>query len=288
MRSADPTRPDADTFDRSCAHWSEAGRTGMEHFYVLATEDYRQLAVSHAWAQWLADRERCVAGHGLRLLDVACGSGKFPSALQAHASVGNADLAPIQYDLLDPTQFALEEARGVLRHPFVPGASYRCRLQDLELDGPGYDVVWATHALYALPPHELADGLSRFVTSLKGGGIGFIAHACEDSHYLGFYRAYLDAVKGGAGTPYSSAEQIVDTLGRLGVRTEARDIVYEGMAPASDTAAVEGYLQRCLFDNTLSLTDMLRDDVLGHYLAHCLDADRWRFAQRVKLIFITP
>ena len=39
----------ADTFERSCAHWSEAGRAEMEAFYALATEDYRQLARAVSW-----------------------------------------------------------------------------------------------------------------------------------------------------------------------------------------------------------------------------------------------
>ena len=38
---------------------------------------------------------------------------------------------------------------------------------------------------------------------------GFIAHASEKSHYLRFYRHYLNGFKGGSGEPYSSAEQIL-------------------------------------------------------------------------------
>ncbi len=34
----------ADTFERSCEHWSAAGRDEMEAFYELARVDYRYLA----------------------------------------------------------------------------------------------------------------------------------------------------------------------------------------------------------------------------------------------------
>jgi len=39
-----PAAADADTFDRSCAHWSADGREGMDNFYTYATVDYRHLA----------------------------------------------------------------------------------------------------------------------------------------------------------------------------------------------------------------------------------------------------
>ena len=108
----------ADTFARSCDHWSEEGRSGMEQFYVLATEDYRQLALSHDWAAWLQKYEERAGNRLVRLLDVACGSGKFPIALQAHANLGASALKTIRTDLLDPTQFSLDEAARVLERPF--------------------------------------------------------------------------------------------------------------------------------------------------------------------------
>ncbi|MDP9168277.1 MAG: hypothetical protein M3O32_19770, partial [Actinomycetota bacterium] len=72
------TRPD--TAQRSLDHWSEAGRLEMEAFYALATEDYRQLAAARDWD---ADLTGHAVDGRVRLLDVACGSGKFPTALLA-------------------------------------------------------------------------------------------------------------------------------------------------------------------------------------------------------------
>ncbi|CAN0498997.1 unnamed protein product, partial [Laminaria digitata] len=69
----------ADTFDRSCDHWSEAGREEMEGFYALASVDYRHLAAAIDWTAWLEARQKAAGSRHLRLLDVACGSGKFPA-----------------------------------------------------------------------------------------------------------------------------------------------------------------------------------------------------------------
>lgn len=277
--------PSADTFARSCDHWSEQGRSGMEQFYVLATEDYRQLALSHDWAAWLSEHEKQVGDRPTRLLDVACGSGKFPIALQAHTNLSTSGLKTIQTDLLDPTQFSLDEAARVLEPPFKLATSHLCRLQDFEVGAHGYDVVWATHALYALPPSELADGLKKFIGAIAPQGSGFIAHACNDAHYLSFYRMYLDSVKKGEGTPYTNAEQVEQALQTLGAQCQSRDISY--VATAVDDGAVEGYLQRCLFDDSLSLQDMLRDPVMGPYLKDCRSASGWQFRQRVKMIFFS-
>ena len=79
-----------DIVTRSIAHWSEAGRRGMDAFYTLATDDYRHLAEARDWAGWLDGLQEKAGARSLRLLDVACGSGKFPNALVRHAGVAGA------------------------------------------------------------------------------------------------------------------------------------------------------------------------------------------------------
>lgn len=135
----------ADTAQRGLEHWSEAGRAEMEAFYSLAVEDYRQLVQAADWPGLLGSH----AHDDWRLLDVACGSGKFPAALLRDADLST--LPPLPVDLLDPSAFSVAEAKGVLALPFVAGRELVVTLQDLPADLPPYDVVWATHALYALP-----------------------------------------------------------------------------------------------------------------------------------------
>jgi len=276
----------SDTFQRSCDHWSEARRSEMEDFYALATVDYHYLAQALDWKAWLEAQQARAAGRSLRLLDVACGSGKFPAALARYADVGSAEIQPIDYALLDPSAFSIAEARRALSAPFVAGTEYEATLQALECPRGAFDIVWATHALYALPAAELQSGLERFTHAL--GGSGFIAHACEEAHYLRFYRHFLDAFYEGQGTPYTSAEQIVATLKSMGISFEAREITYENGTSETQQQQVEGYLQRCAFDDSVSLQQMLAHPVTGNYLASCRHDGEWRFTQRVMLIFINP
>ncbi|MGF1525754.1 MAG: class I SAM-dependent methyltransferase [Candidatus Competibacterales bacterium] len=278
----------SDTFARSCAHWSEAGRAEMEAFYALATLDYRELATVHPWRSWLEAQQYQVGDRSLRLLDVACGSGKFPQALVHYADVATAHLHPIDYHLLDPSAFSLAEAARALTAPFVAGRTFETTLQDFAGPAGTYDIVWATHALYALPAAELTAGLGRFVQALRPGGVGFIAHAAEDAHYLRFYRQFLQAFHGGRGTPYTGAEAITAALADLGVAFEVRMIHYHNGASDAERSQVEGYLQRCVFDDRVSLVQMLEHPTTGAYLAECLQGGQWRFAQEVALIFIRP
>ncbi|MEO1282153.1 MAG: class I SAM-dependent methyltransferase [Pseudomonadota bacterium] len=283
-----PMAETSDTFARSCDHWSEKNRSEMEAFYALASVDYRHLAEAVDWREWLKDRQRDAGTRSLNLLDVACGSGKFPAALMAYGGVDTTSVEPIRYALLDPSGFSIEEARSVLQPPFAAAEEFEITLQELSCPPGTFDIVWATHALYAIPKVELRAGLERFVNAMaKGTGAGFIAHASDQAHYLKFYRHYLDDFKAAQGEPYSSSEEITNVLNEMGASFETRDITYTNGAPDSERHHVEGYLQRCVFDDTISLDDMLTKPKTGAYLQTCLESGVWKFQQRVSLIFIS-
>lgn len=275
----------ADLLARSNAHWSEDGRRGMEAFYTLATGDYRHLAEARDWARWLGDAQDR-AGRPLRLLDVACGSGKFPTALVAHAGVGGGSVHPVATDLLDPSAFSIAEARAALPAPFMPAAEHETTLQDFTPPPDGYDIVWAVHALYAVPAQDLPLAAERFLASIGPGGRGVIAHSAAAGHYIAFHRLFLSEFGQGA-TPYVSAEMLARALRAAGARVEVTEVAYDSAAGPDDAAAVEGYLQRCVFDDSVSLAAMQAAPALGRYLDGCRAAAGWRFPQVVHLIDVT-
>lgn len=266
----------ADTAQRSLDHWSEAGRAEMEAFYALAVEDYRQLTLAADWPALLRRQAR----PGWRLLDVACGSGKFPSALLQHTDLS--DLPELAYDLLDPSPFSVAEAKATLAPPFVAGRELVVTLQDLSPDLAPYDVVWATHALYALPHAELPAAAARLVAAVRPGGLGVVAQATAASHYLAFYDAFRAGVAPSA--PYTSAEQVRDALRAAGA--EVREQVISYRTGTSDRAVAEGFLQRCAFDSTVSLEQMEAAPVLGDYLAACRTGGTWTFEHEVLLLWM--
>jgi hypothetical protein len=103
-----------------------------------------------------------------------------------------------------------------------------------------------------------------------------------------FYSDFLQDFRGGEGERYRSAEEIVTALDALGVRHQSRDLSYRNGAPLENEDVVEGFLQRCLFDDTVTLADLLRGPRTGPYLEGCRTGEGWRFPQRVKLIVIEP
>jgi SAM-dependent methyltransferase len=266
-----------DTAQRSLEHWSESGRREMEQFYALATEDYRQLALAADWTTLLGER----AHPGSSILDVACGSGKFPTALVKFTAV--ASLPDLAYDLLDPSVFSIATARAALAPPFVPRHELVMTLQELPSSRGPYDVVWATHALYALPPGELDAAMARFASALAPGGLGFVAQATSRSHYLTFYDAYRAGVRDA--TPYTTAEQVAASLRAAGADVREQVITYE--TETSDREVAEGFLQRCAFDGTVSLAEMEAAPVLGDYLASCRRPDgSYVFRHEVALLWM--
>jgi len=269
---------------RSAAHWSERGRAGMDAFYTLATDDYRHLAQRRDWAGWLAQAQAEVGDRSLRLLDVACGSGKFPNALVRHGGVAAAGLRPVATDLLDPSAFSIAEARAALPAPFVPAAEHETTLQDFTPEPGGYDIVWAAHALYAVPAAELARAAATFRAALGDGGRGVIAHSAAAGHYVEFHRRYLDAFGPPGAAPYLAAEELAEALRRAGARVAVSEVRYDTVAGPDAFGAVEGYLQRCVFDDTVSLAAMRSAAPTASWLEACRSAEGWCFPQVVHLI----
>jgi hypothetical protein len=279
-----------DTFERSCEHWSDAGREEMEAFYELASVDYRYLAEAYHWDeafQTLANRKS-----DSRLIDIACGSGKFPQALLACSGV--TDLSQVakfklNYDLLDPSAFSLREAKKAIATPFHAGSEFCCTLQDWREDAGLYDIAWATHALYCIPAEELEQGLIHMCRALSSNGFGFIAQGMRDGHYVGFYDQYLTSMTDGGGTPYSDGTQVESALKNLGMYVRTRVLNYTTVVPAGRSELLESYLQRCAFDDTYGLDEMLQREPLAGYLASCHDREsgEYRFPQRVAMMLFS-
>jgi SAM-dependent methyltransferase len=275
-----------DLLARSNAHWSEEGRAGMDAFYRLATDDYRHLALARDWRGVFEAAQARVGDRPLRLLDVACGSGKFPAALERHAGLAEAAVRPVEVALLDPSAFSIAEARAALPAPFLPVAEHETTLQDFDPPAGGYDIVWATHALYAIPTAEMPAAAARFRAAIAPGGLGVIAHSAADGHYIEFHRRFLDAFGPADAAPYVAADTIVGALEATGAQVETQAIHYDSVAGPDDTGVVEGYLQRCAFDIRASLAQMQATAPLADYLAACHGPGGWRFSQHVTLMTV--
>jgi len=251
-----PAAADADTFDRSCAHWSAGGREGMDNFYTYATVDYRHLAGLIDWTALMASLSKPTGV--LQLADIACGSGKFPAALIEHTKLpelidAKGKTIQVLYDLLDPSTFAIKEAAAVLKLPFVERDHYCCRLQDWQPKPNTYDLSWATHALYCVPAEEMNECISIVKSGMGSNGIGIVAQSNRSGHYIRFYEHFLDSIHGGNGTRFSAAEDVDKAAEKVGFERQNRTLNYETVIDENDRQALESYLQRCAFDDSIAL-----------------------------------
>jgi hypothetical protein len=231
--------------------------------------------------------QRC--GPEFRLLDVACGSGQFPAALLKYGGLQTCQNVTVKYSLLDPSAFSIRTARQRLAAPFEPSQEYLCTVQQFVPPTSRYAIVWATHALYCVPQCEIEMAVDRMLAALDTAGLGFIAHASQQSHYVRFHDLYLQNLPSDRANPFSTGEQVIEALqAKVNKATlQYWSIDYEGTLDLEDRETAERYLQRCLFDDTISLDDMLADQRLGDHLRSCIDktSGMWRFPQSVWLIF---
>lgn len=264
----------------------------MEAFYRLAARDYRQLATSVKWADVITVL-RSQFDNQLKVLDVACGSGQFPFALQRYGGWGAGDPAVkdllIPYTLLDPSPFSIDTAKEKLKPPFVAADELLCTAQELDASSDPFPITWATHALYCVPSEELNLAIQKMVAATHSSGLGFIAHAGESAHYLKFHQEYLRSKHSSGSVPYCTAQEVMAALqSRLGGdQLFFHPIEYDGTVDLGDNETAERYLQRCLFDDGLTLGQMMGDEHLGPYLRRCMDEPNgvWRFHQQTWMMF---
>jgi hypothetical protein len=259
----------------------------MDNFYTYATVDYRHLAGLIDWPALLASLSKQTGA--LQLADLACGSGKFPAALMEHTTLPelmNAEGKSIQvlYDLLDPSIFAIEEAAAVLNAPFVERDHYCCRLQDWQPKPSTYDLSWATHALYCVPAEEMSECMSIVKDAMNADGIGIVAQSNRSGHYIRFYEHFLESIHGGKGTRFSASEDVDQAAENVGFERQSRTLNYETVIDENDRQALESYLQRCAFDDSISLDQMLNSGSLGQYLASTKKQGAYRFQQSVDVL----
>ena len=85
----------------------------------------------------------------------------------------------------------------------------------------------------------------------------------------------IDGFKDGVNEPFSSAENIAETLTRMGISYREKTISYHNIAKENANNLVQGYLQRCVFDDSIDLRQMCKNPITGNYLEKCVNKGSW-------------
>ena len=106
----------------------------MKDFYNLANVDYQYLSNAVDWKKTFEMIQSKVGSRSIRLLDIACGAGKFPNALLSNVNFNNLDIRKVDYSLLDPSEFSINQAKKILKKPFFESLSFESTIQDFKFN----------------------------------------------------------------------------------------------------------------------------------------------------------
>ncbi len=258
---------------------------------VDPVDDYRQLAARGPWRSVIDRLPRA----GARVLDVACGPGRWLRAFMArHRPALDRRFGPgaVTCDLLDPNAAAAARCVERIGGPLSHGRTFACPIEDAALPAAAYHVIWSMHGFYAVPPAALPAALRAMRAALAPTGRAYIAISTTRGFYDRFYRLWARSGRT-ADPPFVTAEDIEAALAADGVPFEVTTFDYAEHIPAEapeqllryllDEAIGNSFAERGALAGT-ALDEIAADPILGPYLRGFEVDGGHALAQEVRLI----
>ncbi|MEB3294185.1 MAG: class I SAM-dependent methyltransferase [Synechococcales bacterium] len=269
-----------ETFNPSESYYRKA-QLDLDFWFQVAQVDYEELIKKYSFDELFCSLNQ----DRINLLDLGCGTAKFPSLLD-RAIVSNIHVSA---DLLDISESCLEIAKSqynFLKH-FKVNKTYLSAIENLHLSISGchdYDVIWAIHSLWTIDKSKVKDMYLYCLSLLKANGKLLIYQLSQDSDYHKFYSFYRDHyLKPDSSTTVLTSEDHQKILDALRVKYEIVKLHFSHKIDAERQDLLKFYLQKCILNED--------PDVTGRFhtlLEEGFDRDKkqYEFAQVVDLLII--
>jgi SAM-dependent methyltransferase len=271
--------PTAQATEKAVAYYTE-DNLDLERWFQVANKDYATLLAA-------LDFDALFPKHRpqLRLLDVGCGTGRFPEMM--HPLLPNHNQS-IDYDFVDPSAYCLEMMPQSLLQPYKPCHALPLGAESLgdwgAQSGLRYDVIWAIHSLYFFDKQKIP----LVIKTLSGllmpeTGVGLIYIFTNNSFYTDIYNAY-NQVFSISTEPYLTAEQFTEAFDNAELHHQAHLLEFHHHIDGNDHLLLEKYLHKCVLDATRPLAQWWQHAPLRELLESCREGEHYRFPQAVCAI----
>lgn len=265
---------------RSQDHYQE-NVLDPEAWFKIADRDYVELINSVDFQALFSSFNSPVD-----LLDVGCGTGKFPSMLREHLHKDS----EINYDYLDPSSHCLSKTYSTLISPYHKRHAFHTTLEDLStkfVPLSGYNVAWAIHSLYCVDQTSIVEVVDKLIKLTNpDNGVAMIIMANRDAFYHHIYDLYNHLFYHGSKNSFTAAEDITDALELLDKEAFVKQLQFEHVIPAAEHGLLEKYLHKCVFEN-LPLDMWMENTTMREFLSSYSDGKVYRFPQEVSVIMVS-
>jgi SAM-dependent methyltransferase len=252
-----------------------------EAWFRIVEHDYTQLIAAINWQKVFHERRE-----DFQLLDVGCGTGRFPKMLQPQLPA----TLRIHYDYLDPSHYCLATCQQALKPPFLPRHGWQTTLEHSHevLSLGTYDLAWAIQSLYCLEPVNLCTALKQLMQTLHPShGTACLVLAKREAFFPQVHQMFFEHCAEHTPPPYLSAESVVTALEEMGAMNIIRELPCTHTISIREDRLLEQYLQQSVMD-TLPLPKWRQHPRLRDFLdAHRHD-DAYQFPNPYWLIFSAP
>jgi len=271
-------KPDNLNHELSTRYYQQ-GTLEKDLWFQVAECDYTELIQAFDFDTFFSSFDTPIT-----LLDVGCGTGKFPTMVGTHISHSRQQM---QYDYLDPSQHSLDELQKTLTIPFVPHTALKTTLESLDRSHcptQGYEIIWCLQSLYCVQ-HEALQDITKKLKALLNpqNGVALIYLAASDAFYHRLYRLYNQEFYPDTRVPYITAEDITKTLDLLDIPYGVTKLHFPHTIPCSEHHVFANYINQCVFDDK-ALDNIRNHTALQTFLESFNDGEMYSFPQQVWLI----